>query len=246
RAQQQALRDAHAELLRSNTELEQFAAVVSHDLAAPLAVVNGYLELLGDHYATQIDAQGQKWIGATVRAVGRMQALIESLLMYARAGSGPCRRADADLGELVDQALTDLRETIRGGGATVRVTPPRITLPCDPTLVRQLLQNLIGNAVKYRDPARDCQVEVCARRQEDEYVVTVRDNGIGIPADQRRRVFEMFARAGAGGTAGHGVGLSTCERIVTRHGGRIWADAAPGGGTAISFTLPVSRTPADA
>jgi signal transduction histidine kinase len=173
-----------------------------------------------------------------------MQALIESLLMYARAGSGPCRREDAGLGELVDQALTDLRENIRRAGATVRVTPPRITLPGDPTLVRQLLQNLIGNAVKYRDPARDCQVEVCARRQEDEYVVTVADNGIGIPADQRRRVFEMFARAESGGTAGHGVGLSTCERIVTRHGGRIWADAAPGGGTAISFTLPVSRTPA--
>ncbi|GAA3920596.1 sensor histidine kinase [Actinoplanes auranticolor] len=179
RAQRQALRVAHAELLRSNTELEQFAAVVSHDLAAPLAVVNGYLELLGDHYATEIDAQGRKWIGATVRAVGRMQALI-------------------------------------------------------------------GNAVKYRDPARKCRVEVCARRQEDEYVVTVRDNGIGIPADQRRRVFEMFARAGTGGTAGHGVGLSTCERIVARHGGRIRADATPGGGTTISFTLPVSHTPADA
>jgi signal transduction histidine kinase len=246
RAQQQALREAHAELLRSNTELEQFAAVVSHDLAAPLAVVNGYLELLGDHYAAEIDAQGQKWIGATVRAVGRMQALIESLLTYARAGSGPCRRENADLGELVDQALTDLRENIRRGGATVRVTPPEIILPCDPTLLRQLLQNLIGNAVKYRDPARDCEVEVYARRQEDEYVVTVRDNGIGIPAEQRRRVFEMFARAEAGGTAGHGVGLSTCERIVTRHGGRIWADAAPGVGTTISFTLPVSRTPADA
>jgi signal transduction histidine kinase len=246
RARQQALRDAHAELLRSNTELEQFAAVVSHDLAAPLAVVNGYLELLGDHYAMEIEAQGRKWIGATVRAVGRMQALIESLLSYARAGSGPCRREPTDLGELVDHALTDLRESIRHGGATVRVTLPAITVSCDPTLVRQLLQNLIGNAVKYRDPARDCQVEVGARREQDEYVVTVRDNGIGIPADQRRRVFEMFARAEAAGPAGHGVGLSTCERIVTRHDGRIWADTAPGGGTTISFTLPASRTAADA
>jgi signal transduction histidine kinase len=123
-------------------------------------------------------------------------------------------------------------------GATVRVTTPPATLTCDPTLLRQLLQNLIGNAVKYRDPDRDCRVEVCARWAAGEWVVTVSDNGIGIPAGHRRRVFEMFARIEPGGHVGHGVGLSTCERIVTRHGGRIWADTAHGGGTAVSFTLP--------
>jgi signal transduction histidine kinase len=238
RRRQRDLQLAHAELLRSNAELEQFAAVVSHDLAAPLSVVNGYLELLGDHYTDEIDEGGHKWITSAMRAVGRMQALIESLLTYARAGSGPCRREDTDLGDVVDQALTDLRDRIREGGATVRVTSPPAGLTCDPTLLRQLLQNLIGNAVKYRDPDRDCRIEVHARRQEGEWVVAVSDTGIGIPAAERRRVFEMFTRVRPDGRTGHGVGLSTCERIVSRHGGRIWADAAPGGGTTVSFTVP--------
>ena len=246
RARQHALELTRDELLRSNTELEQFAAVVSHDLASPLSVVSGYLELLGVEYGTEIDETGRQWIATTMQAVGRMQALIESLLTYARAGSGPCRRREADLGELVGQALTDLRDRIDDSGAAVRVTAPPTTLICDPTLVRQLLQNLVGNAVKYRDPARDCRVEVSARRHEQEWVVTVTDNGIGIPAEQRGRIFEMFARVAPGAADGHGVGLSTCERIVARHGGRIWADAAPGGGTAISFTLPVSRPRPDA
>jgi signal transduction histidine kinase len=238
RSRQRALQLAHAELLRSNAELEQFAAVVGHDLAAPLGVVNGYLELLSDNYAGDIDERGQKWITSAMRAVGRMQALIESLLTYARAGSGPCRRADADLHEVVDQALMDLRDCVRTSGATVLVTGEPATLRCDPILLRQLVQNLIGNAVKYRDPSRGCVVQVSARRDAGEWTVAVRDNGVGIPADQRRRVFEMFARVQPGDIAGHGVGLSTCERIVTRHGGRIWADPAPGGGTTVSFTLP--------
>ena len=240
RAQQRALESAHAELLRSNAELEQFAAVVSHDLASPLGVVNGYLELLADHFELQIDERGHKWITSAMRAVGRMQALIDALLMYARAGSGPCRRTEADLGEVADQALMDLRDRIRESEATVRVTAEPVPLTCDPTLLRQLLQNLIGNAVKYRDPARACRVDVSARSGDREWIITVSDNGVGIPPAQRRRVFEMFARVEPGGGAGHGVGLSTCERIVTRHGGRIWADAAPGGGTAVSFTLPVA------
>jgi signal transduction histidine kinase len=238
RRQQRELELAHAELLRSNAELEQFAAVVSHDLAAPLGVVNGYLELLADYYADEIDERGHTWITSAMRAVGRMQALIDALLTYARAGSGPCRREGVALGEVVDQALLDLRDRVRESGATVIVTPPDATLTGDPTLLRQLLQNLLGNALKYRDPDRDCRIQVCARRDAGEWVVAVTDNGIGIPADQRRRVFDMFARVRSDGRGGHGVGLSTCERIVTRHGGRIRATAAPGGGTVVSFTLP--------
>ncbi|GAA3341125.1 hypothetical protein GCM10020358_31300 [Amorphoplanes nipponensis] len=238
RAQRRAVELAHAELLRSNTELEQFAAVVSHDLAAPLSVVSGYLELLGEQDAPALDERARTWIGTTLQAVARMQALIDALLTYARAGSGPCRREDADLGEVVDQVLTDLHDRIRASGATVHLAPPHATLVCDPTLLRQLLQNLIGNALKYRDPARACRVEVAAHRQPGQWIVTISDNGIGIPADQRRRVFEMFARVEPGAQAGHGVGLSTCQRIVARHGGRIWIDDAPGGGTAVSFSLP--------
>ena len=228
-----------AELRRSNTELEQFAGVVSHDLAAPLGVVNGYLELLADQYGDDLDAQAQKWITSATRAVGRMQTLIEALLTYARAGHAPCRTQSAELGEIADQALMDLRGGIREAAAVVTVPPGLPALACDPTLIRQLLQNLIGNALKYRHPDRSCRIDVRAGREGGDWRICVIDNGPGIPAGHRRRVFEMFARMDHAG-AGHGVGLSTCQRIVERHGGRIWADETPGGGTTVSFTLPAA------
>ncbi|MGA5298471.1 sensor histidine kinase [Nucisporomicrobium flavum] len=231
------LADTIAELRRSNTELEQFAGVVSHDLAAPLAVVNGYLELLEDAYEEVLDERGRQWIAAGTRAVARMQALIEALLTYARAGSEPCRRDKADVREVAGLAITDLRDSITAAGATVTVGPGLPVLAVDPTLLRQLLQNLIGNAIKYRRPGLPATVTVDAECLEGEWRIRVTDNGIGIPEADRHRVFEMFAQVSAE-NPGHGVGLATCQRIVQRHGGRIWAGAAPGGGTTITFTLP--------
>lgn len=127
RARQRALAAAHAELLRSHAALEQFAAVVSHDLASPMGVVYGYLELLGDHYRAELDERGQKWVASAMRAVSRIQALIDSLLRCARAGGDPYRRADADLREIVDQALTDLRDPLRESGPTARPAAPPAT-----------------------------------------------------------------------------------------------------------------------
>ena len=245
RVQRAALEKAHsdlaatiAELQRSNTELEQFAGVVSHDLAAPLGVVNGYLELLGDLHDDDLDVQARKWILAATRAVGRMQRLIESLLTYAQAGNGPCRFEQADLGEVADQALMDLRSAIKEAGAAVSVPPDLPVVAGDPTLLRQLLQNLISNAGKYRHPDRPPRVALSATHDGDAWVITVSDNGIGIPAEHRERVFEMFTQVDRRAGTGHGVGLSTCQRIVERHGGRIRADSQLGVGTTISFTLP--------
>ncbi|WP_433385482.1 sensor histidine kinase [Actinoplanes sp. CA-142083] len=235
------LKHANAELRRSNTELEQFAGVVSHDLAAPLSVVGGYLEVLGDRLEGDAEATG--WVGAARRAVGRMSGLITSLLTYAQAGNAPCRFEPAGLGDLVELALTDLRAAL--DGAIVTVAPGLPDLDCDPTLIRQLLQNLIGNALKYRHPNRVCHVTVDARREGAVWAVTVADNGVGIPADQRSRVFEMFAQIDRAPGNGFGVGLSTCQRIVDRHGGRIAVTDTPGGGTTVTFTVPaVAGVPA--
>ena len=244
REQHEELRRAHAdrastiaELRRSNTELEQFAGVVSHDLSAPLGVVNGYLEVLDDRVGAG-DAQAARWIASATRAVGRMQRLITSLLSYAHAGNAPCRLEPVALGEVVELALTDLRE--QRGDADVRVPADLPVVDADPILVRQLLQNLLGNALKYRDPDRPCRITVDARRAGAAWRITVADNGLGIPADHRMRVFEMFAQVDPAARRGHGVGLSTCQRIVDRHGGRIEAAGTPGGGTTIVFTLPAA------
>lgn len=228
------LNQAIEELRRSNTELEAFAAVVSHDLASPLSVVKGYLELLADW--ARSDQQSTNWIGASARAVNRMSGLITSLLSYARAGNAPCRIEAAPIGELAEQAINDLRANV--DGATIVVPGDLPVLDCDPTLIRQLLQNLIGNALKYRHPGRPCRIELGAELLGNEWAVSVTDNGLGIPAEQRRKVFEMFAQIDPANGLGHGVGLSTCQRIVDRHGGRIAATDTPGGGTTITFTLP--------
>ncbi|GAB2565603.1 hypothetical protein Aab01nite_47270 [Paractinoplanes abujensis] len=236
REQHDQLEVAIAELRRSNHELEQFAGVVSHDLAAPLTVVNGYLELIEERVARD-DPESARWVAASTRAVGRMQRLITSLLTYARAGQAPCRPEPVKLGELADQALNDLRGTI--SDATVTVPADLPVIEADPTLIRQLLQNLLGNALKYRRKDRPCRVEVGARRDGEQWRISVADNGVGIPKAQRERVFEMFTQVDPASGQGHGVGLSTCHRIVERHGGHIVAAETPGGGTTVVFTLPM-------
>lgn len=224
-----------AELRRSNHELEQFAGVVSHDLAAPLTVVNGYLELLEEQLGGD-DEQAERWIGSAIRAIGRMHRLITSLLSYARAGQAPLRAEAARLGELTEQALNDLRDS--ADDAAVEVAPDLPVVEADPILIRQLLQNLLGNSFKYRRGDRRCRVEVSAERDGDQWRIAVADNGTGIPRAQRDRVFEMFAQVDPAAGKGYGVGLSTCQRIVDRHGGRIFATETPGGGTTVVFTLP--------
>ncbi|MFC7529984.1 ATP-binding protein [Actinoplanes sp. GCM10030250] len=241
RAQQRAIEAARRELAaanedlrRSNADLANFAGAVSHDLVAPLGAVRGYLELLED-VAT---GDTRKWVDAATRAVTRMTDLIRSLLGYAQAGSAPVRRVPADLHEIADQALADLHAAVEDAGARVTVPAPLPAVSCDPVLTRQLLQNLIANAVKYRHPERQCRVTVTAEPAGNGWAVTVADNGVGIPPEQRQRVFDMFTRLDNAPASGHGIGLSSCARIVDRHGGVIRVEESPDGGTAVIFTLP--------
>ena len=224
RAGEAALQQAMKELERSNAELAQFAGIASHDLNSPLTVVDGYLEMLQDVYGEGLDEEGRAWIGAARRGTGRMKDLISALLAYAQAGSGDCRREKVHLQDVVDQAVLDSRAAIREAGARIEVRSLP-TVSGDEVLLRQLLQNLIGNAVKYRHPDRPCRIEISAAREERGWVLAVRDNGIGIPPTQREAVFAMFTQLDPSARSGHGIGLATCQRIVERHGGRIWATA---------------------
>ncbi|WP_331272439.1 GAF domain-containing sensor histidine kinase [Motilibacter aurantiacus] len=245
RAQRVALEAAHAalaarsaELERSNDELAQFAAVASHDLRSPLAVIDGYLELLLDVHGEALTDEGREWV-TTARGAGtRMRGLIDALLSYARAGGKPCDPRPVDTGALLDQVLQDVAAEAEAAGVVLSAPEALPAARVDAVLLRQLLQNLLTNAIRYRAPGRPGQVVVTAAPLQGEggWEFAVADNGLGIPPDQRERVFAMFSTGSRG--RGSGIGLATCQRIVERHGGRIWIEQTPGGGTTVRFTIP--------
>ncbi|MEU4619291.1 ATP-binding protein [Actinoplanes sp. NPDC023801] len=228
---------ANTELRRSNADLTDFAGAVSHDLVAPLAAVGGYLELLGDCDDIGVDDPERRqrvgeWAEVAARAVTRMRELIDALLDYARAGSAPVRALSVRLDEVFDQVLHDLAPAIDAAGARIDVAGPLPVVIGDPVLLRQLLQNLISNAVRYRQPDRPCLIDV----RGDGGLLRIADNGIGIPQDRREEVFDMFGRAGDSRT-GHGIGLSSCLRIVERHSGTITIEDTPGGGATVIVAI---------
>lgn len=237
-AQEVAVREqAQAALQRSNAELEQLAYVASHDMQEPLRMIASYLQLVEQRYQDKLDADGREFIGYAVDGAKRMQVLINDLLTYSRVGTKARPFAPVALRTVVDTALGHLRVAIEESGARIEVgTLPQVN--GDATQLVQLMQNLIGNAIKFRgDEAPRVGIDACA--EGDAWHVTVRDNGIGIEAAYFERIFVLFQRLhGRGAYPGTGIGLALCKRIVERHGGRIWPESAPGQGSAFHFTLP--------
>jgi signal transduction histidine kinase len=230
--------ERHArDLERSNRELEEFAAIASHDLSAPLLTVSGFLTLLEERFAGRLDAEADEFIAQAVGGTRRMQRLIADLLEYSRVGRAGLAPEPVDLSALVRDTLAGLRAAIDEAGAEV-VVDPLPTVNADPRQLARLLQNLVSNAVKFTGPARPV-VHVTARRTGEGVEVSVIDNGIGIDPADRDLIFKMFHRPAAdGGVEGTGIGLAICQRIVERHCGRIWVEPAAGGGSAFRFTLP--------
>jgi len=230
--------ERHAEdLERSNRELDEFASIASHDLSAPLLTVSGFLTLLEERHAGRLDPEAREFIAYAVGGTQRMQTLIADLLEYSRVGRAGLPAEDVDLVAVVRQTVAVLRGPIEDAGAEIVVDPLPIVHGHAHELGR-LLQNLIGNALKYSGDVRPV-VHVGARETDEGWEVSVVDNGIGVASADREQIFKMFHRRATGrGVDGTGIGLAICERIVTRHGGRIWVDAAPGGGSAFRFTLP--------
>ncbi|MEV6347414.1 GAF domain-containing sensor histidine kinase [Actinoplanes sp. NPDC051851] len=231
------LQAAVTELERSNDELEGFAAAVSHDLVRPLAGAHGYLEMLHALYAPQLDDRGAKWVDGSLRAVERMQQLVQALLNYARAGHAPCVPHQVDLADVMSQVTADLHTLVESTGAEVTTEGRLPVVSGDPTLLRQLLQNLVDNAIKYRHPDRTPRIRVGCSPAPGGWTVTVADNGMGIPAEHRDRIFDMFAQVDPESRKGYGIGLATCLRIAERHGGGITLADTPGGGTTIRLNL---------
>ncbi|HYY90010.1 MAG TPA: PAS domain S-box protein, partial [Chloroflexota bacterium] len=187
---EERLKATAADLARSNAELEQFAYVASHDLQEPLRMVAGYTQLLARRYQGQLDQDADEFIGFAVDGAKRMQDLINDLLTYSRVGTRVLQVETVDMGELVDQVMGDLAQAIEEARATVsRGELP--TLRADPTQLRQLFQNLIGNAIKFHGE-RAPEVHVSAERTDGSWLFNVRDNGIGIEPQYLDRIFVLF------------------------------------------------------
>lgn len=236
---QAKLAAANVELARSNEDLEQFAYVASHDLQEPLRKVASFCQLLEQRYGDQLDERGKQYIDFAVDGAKRMQILINDLLAFSRIGRTTERFAEVDLGDCLEQAQGNLADSIEATGATVRAGTEMPTVSGDRALLVALLQNLIGNAVKFHGDAPP-EVEIDAAPTTDGFwVLSVSDNGIGIEPRFAERIFVIFQRLhGRESYSGTGIGLAMCRKIVEFHGGRIWLDTGFHPGTRFSFTLP--------
>ena len=235
------LADARAELERSKDELEQFARVASHDLQEPLRTVASFTQLLADRYRGKLGAEGDEFIGFIVGGALRMQRQIRDLLAYSRLQSRGRPPGRTDLDAVLDSALDRLSELIDESGAEIE-RRPLPTVVGDYSQLVLALQSLIENAVKFsRDSTPHPVVRIGAGWDEEEAVVWVSDNGIGLDPRFADRIFEIFQRVGdREAHEGTGIGLAICKRVVERHGGRIWVESKPGEGARFVFTLRVA------
>jgi signal transduction histidine kinase len=225
------------QLRRSNEELERFAYVASHDLQEPLRKVAGFTALLQKKYGGRLDKDADEIIGYAVDGATRMQMLIKDILAYSKVGSKELNRVPVDLNALMEQVLADLGEPIRDSRA--RITWDELpTVRADASQLRQVLQNLVENAIKYRHPKRRPVVHVDASTDASSWHLEVRDNGIGIPADKHEEIFGLFRRLHGQDRPGTGIGLAVAKKAVERHGGRIWVESRPGKGSTFHLTLP--------
>jgi PAS domain S-box-containing protein len=231
------LRQTAEELRRSNAELEQFAYVASHDLQEPLRAVAGMVQLLQQRYGGQLDARADQYITHAVEGANRMQTLINDLLAFSRLGTRRQQFAPTAVADALRAALANLAVAIHETGASVTYADLP-TVQADATQLTQLLQNLIGNAIKFRGDQPPA-IHIGAERLANAWQISVRDNGIGIDPQYFERIFVVFQRLHTRRAyPGTGIGLALCKKIVERHGGRIWVDSTPGQGTVFSFTLP--------
>ncbi len=229
---------AHAaELARSNAELERFAYVASHDLQEPLRTVTSFAQLLAQRYADRNDPAIREYVGFITESVQRMRELIEGLLAYSRVSRQGEPPQDVDLGERLRQAVASLDAAIQASGARVtHEALPRVH--ANPSLMLHLLQNLLGNSLKFRRADVVPEVHVSAAREDGAWRISVRDNGIGIDPQHAERIFVLFQRLHTRDDfPGNGLGLAICKKIVEQHGGRIWVEPA-NPGTVFHFTLP--------
>ena len=224
------------ELARSNRDLEQFAYAASHDLQEPLRMVATYTQLLGERYRGKLDEQADKYIHYAVEGALRMQTLIRDLLAFSVSGQQNTEVRATDCNPVLRSALLDLAAAVEESGAQIGSDELPIVMS-NAFQLEQVFQNLIGNAIKFRN-GNPPVIRISVERKDAEWIFAVSDNGIGIAAEHPESVFTIFQRLHTREEyAGNGIGLAICKKIIERHGGRIWIESPPQGGTAFKFTL---------
>jgi PAS domain S-box-containing protein len=228
------------ELTRSNSELEQFAYVASHDLQEPLRMIASYTQLILRRYGDRFDGDAKEFMDFIVDGATRMKQLIEDLLAYSRVGTHGKEFRSTDCEAALQKALANLRVAIENSVATV-THDPLPTVNADEFQLVQLFQNLIGNAIKFKG-AQTPRIHISVEERGDTWKFTVKDNGIGIDAEYFERIFMVFQRLHSRTDyPGTGIGLAICKKVVDRHGGRIWIESQAGLGSTFYFTLPTKE-----
>jgi signal transduction histidine kinase len=237
---QDSLAQKVVELARSNADLEQFAYVASHDLQEPLRMVSAYTQLLAERYHGKLDEHADKYISYAVDGAVRMQSLIRDLLAFSRVGRQETALGIIDCNEIVGQALHDLQAAIVESGAVVThgALP---SLMASSSQLKQLFQNLIANGLKFRRSEAPI-IHISAEKRDSNWLFSVADNGIGIPAEYSESIFIIFNRLHTRTEyPGNGIGLAISKKIIERHGGTIQAVPNQGCGTIFRFTLPAAK-----
>ena len=226
------------ELVGANKELDAFGHSVSHDLRTPLVTIGGFARRLLKNYSGVLDKKGGEMLDTIQSNVQKMEELIDDLLTFSRSGRQAINLADVDMEELVKSAFEELKAGIRG--RTIELKIGRLLPACaDRALMRQVIVNLLSNAMKFTRPREKALIEVDSRYEGEGIVYCVKDNGVGFDMKFAEKLFDVFHRAhSVDEFEGTGIGLSIVQRIVTRHGGRLWAEGKIGEGAAFYFTLP--------
>lgn len=233
---EEKLKSTVDELDRSNKELERFAYVASHDLQEPLRMVASYTQLLANRYKGKLDSEADVFINYAVDGANRMKKLISDLLAYSRL-SKKMEMKETDLNVLIENVRNVLALAIKESGALI-IADPLPPVKGDETQLFQLFQNLLANAIKFRN-SKSPEITIKAKRDKNEWIISVSDNGIGIDPAYYNKIFIVFQRLHAGNKyQGTGIGLAICKRIVENHGGRIWVESDSNKGSRFYFTLP--------
>ncbi len=229
-------REWASELERANKELEAFSYSVSHDLRAPLRHIHGFSDLLRRQHEASLDETGRRYLSKISDSAQQMGVLIDELLAFSRIGRAELKRTWVDLRELLEE-VRELLQPEMGGRDIAWTLGELPQVPVDRPLLRSVLQNLLSNALKYSAPRQRAKITISATRERGEFVVSIRDNGVGFDMKYAERLFGVFQRLHSD-FEGTGIGLASVQRIILRHGGRVWAEGAVDEGACFYFFLP--------